>query len=589
MKIYQGIAVSTGVVIGSAIVLDTARRLINRRRIEIWDIAEENLRLDNAFTNVEKQLSANIDTATNQLGAEYGKIFEAHLSILGDTKLRDEIESLIREKYYSAEYAVNVIFEHHANLLRSIQQNAVLAERVNDLFDIEDHLLCELMGIRKMGLANLDHPSIVLAPNLSPSETANLDKTHVVGIATESGGLGSHTAIVAAALQIPAVLGLGHFLRQVRDGDPIIIDGSKGILILDPEVETIDRYKIIQDKEITARKKRTKNIAVPTQTLDKVDVALYGNIEFPYESKLCMEYGAEGIGLYRTEFLYLATDPDKMPDEEVHFNAYKQVAQTMGDRPVTIRTFDLGADKLPEGVSFTRDKEGNPFMGLRSVRLSLRNTAMFRMQLRAILRASAFGNFRIMFPLVSNIIEFRQAKMLVNDVAEELYEAGIPFDNKIPLGIMVEVPSTVIMLHTYMRDVDFFSIGTNDLVQYTLAVDRSNKEVSSLYNAEDPALLRLVYHAIKVASRYDKPISLCGQMSSNPLYTMLLLGLGLRHFSVTPSSIPEIKEICLKVSIKDCQQVLKEVMFMETAREIRSFLKREMCKVLHEDNDMLDY
>ncbi|MDO5581924.1 MAG: phosphoenolpyruvate--protein phosphotransferase [Planctomycetia bacterium] len=585
MKTYQGIAVSSGITIGAAMVLDNGRCRINRRRIEDWDVAAEVISLDEAFNSVRKQLTENRDSVSRELGNEYGQIFEAHLMILADKRLRQELETYIREQNYSAEYAVNVVFEHHADLLRKLQSGDSLSERANDILDIEDQLLCVLMGVRKKSLSNLERPVIILAPSLTPSETANVDRDNVLGIGTETGGLGSHTAIVAAALQSPAILGIGQFLNEVNDGDIVIIDGKKGHIIVNPDVETITHYEREKEKAHELRKKLAEETRVPVRTIDGADIAIYGNIEFPYEAKSCMEHDAAGIGLYRTEFLYLAASPNSLPDEEVHFNAYKEVAETMKDRIITIRTFDLGADKLPNGVSFVNNAERNPFMGLRSIRLSLRNTSMFRKQLRAILRASVYGKFRIMFPLISNIVEFRQAKMIVNDVAEELYEAGIPYDSNIPLGIMVEVPSTVIMLSAFVREVDFFSIGTNDLCQYTLAVDRSNKDVCGLYNTDDPALVRLIQYAIRVADHYDKPISLCGQMSSNPIYTMLLLGLGLRHFSVSPYIIPEIKEICLKVSLAQCKEIVKKVFLMETSRDIRSFLKRETERLLNVDFD----
>ncbi len=589
MKTYQGIAVSSGVVIGAALVLDNRQRTINRRRVEMWDTAAEIVRLDAAFQTVSSRIAANRDSISVELGEEYGQIFEAHLMILNDRKLRRDIEENIRERNYSAEYAVNVVFEHHADLLRRIQADAALSERANDILDMEDQLLCELMGVRAKSLEHLESKCIVLAPKLSPSETANLDRTKILGIVTETGGLGSHTAIVAAAMQIPAVLGVGSFLREVSDGDVIIVDGKKGLLILNPNVETLDFYekeriKIASDRVRLAELSRTEK----ARTLDGVDIEVCCNIEFPYEAALCDEYDADGVGLYRTEFLYLAS-PTALPSEEAHFQAYKKVAEVLKNRPATIRTFDLGADKLPQGVKFAGETENNPFMGLRSIRLSLKNTEMFRQQLRAILRASVYGKFRIMFPLISNILEFRQAKMLFGDVCEELYEKGIEFDPNIPLGIMVEVPSTVIMLSAFVRECDFFSIGTNDLAQYSLAVDRANKEVFSLYNADDPAVIRLIQYAIKVASHYDKPISLCGQMSSNPIYTMLLLGLGLRHFSVSPGMIPEIKEVCRKTTIAQCEQLTQKVMFMETVRDIRSFLRRETAKLLNVDFEEQEY
>ena len=297
-----------------------------------------------------------------------------------------------------------------------------------------------------------------------------------------------------------------------------------------------------------------------------------GNIEFPYEVDHCIERGADGVGLYRTEFLYLGSEV--LPDEETHFEAYSRVIKAMGDKTVTVRTFDMGADKMPDTPM--PDDERNPFLGLRSIRLALRNLPLFRVQLRAILRASVLGNLQMMFPLVSTLLELRQAKMVLADVMEDLDEHGIPFNRDMPIGMMVEVPAAVMMLDRFAEEVDFFSIGTNDLIQYTLAVDRSNRDVVQLYNPADPAVLKLISMSIEVADRHTVPINLCGQMSGNPIYTMLLLGLGLRRMSVAPSAVPEIKNIVRQVAIDQCREIAARATTMENAREIKSYLTEEL-------------
>ncbi len=587
MKTYRGIAVSPGTAIGEALIIDNGRCRISRRNVERREVGTEIARLDNALVVVKEQIANSRDSVSRELGEEYGNIFAAHLQIISDKKLLRDVTAHIRDDLYSAEYAINVVFDEQAEKLRRFAMGD-LAERVNDILDIEARLLRQLMGIRKDSIASMTRPVVILATNLTPSETANLDRDHILGFVTEVGGQGSHTAIVASALQIPAVLGVGMFVQDAEDGDIVIIDGKNGVVILNPDLDTVRKYEEQQKKERSFQQRLSSLSDLPAETKDGQRVTIYGNIEFPYEARFCLENGAAGIGLYRTEFLYLAATPDDLPDEDVHFEAYRQVAETMHDRPITIRTFDLGSDKLPTGIAFAKEYERNPFMGLRSIRLSLRNTEMFRKQLRAILRASAYGKFRIMFPLVATVLEFRHAKMLFGDVCEELEEAGVEFDHSIPIGMMVEVPSSVIMLGTFVREADFFSIGTNDLVQYTLAVDRSNKEVGSLYNSEDPALIRLIRQAIKVASMYAKPISLCGQMSSNPIYAMLLLGLGLRDFSVAPGAILEIKEVCRHVTIAECEEIAQKVMFMETASEIRTYLKRELAQRVGSGFESLD-
>ena len=585
MKICQGIGVSSGIAIGEVITLDNGKCRIQHRSIEERDVTQAIFRLEEAIRYAAAQIESDRDSVSKELGTEYGHIFGAHLQIISDKKLRNELISHIKIDHYSPEFAVIRVFDRHAERLKSIPGDGGISERANDIYDIQKRILRRLMGIRREGIADLQHPVIVAANTLTPSETCTLDPKKVLAIVTETGGQGSHTAIVASALQIPAVLGVGSFLSEIDDGDTIIVDGKNGTVILNPDENTVQSYEKQIRREKTLYEQYTTDTDKPAITRDGVEINVYGNIEFPYEAKICLENGAKGIGLYRTEFLYLAESSAKLPSEEAHFESYKQVIETMNGRVTTIRTFDLGADKLPD-LAMSKQIERNPFMGVRSIRLSLRNTTMFRKQLRAILRASAFGKVRVMFPLISTILEYRQARMIFSDVCEELYELGVPFDESIPIGMMVEVPATVIMLDTFVREVDFFSIGTNDLVQYTLAVDRSNEGVGRLYNNEDPSLLRLLREAIRVPNMYAKPSSLCGQMGSDPLYTMLLLGLGLRDFSVSPQSIPVIKAICRQVSIDQCTQIAETALRMETARDVRNYLKNATRDYLEGADDL---
>jgi len=400
----------------------------------------------------------------------------------------------------------------------------------------------------------------------------------VRGFVTEVGGPGSHTAIVAEALEIPAVVGTGPFLTEVSGGDWVIIDGDKGLVILQPDEETLERYRheAEQNRSMAARLETLRDL--PAVTLDGAGIQLMGNIEFPYEVDHCVDRGADGVGLYRTEFLYLGAD--EPPTEEIHYQAYSRVVDAMPDKPVIIRTFDLGADKVPSLAK--PEDERNPCLGLRSIRLALRNLPMFRTQLRAILRATALGNVQIMFPLISTLLEFRQAKMVLTDVMEDLQEHGIPFNRDVPVGMMVETPASVMMIDRFVEEADFLSIGTNDLIQYTLAVDRGNKNVVGLYNPCDPAVLQLISMAIRAADRKQVPINMCGQMSGSALYTMLLLGLGLRRFSVAPSAIPEVKNVCRNVTIAECEALAARAMAMENARDVKSFLKEELRKHVRE-------
>lgn len=580
MRTYRGISVSNGAAIGEVLILDNRGCRLSRRFVDQHEVDSEISRLNSAIEATGAQIAQDRDSVTREIGEEYGHIFGAHLRILTDKKLLHDLEEPIRQHNYSAEYAVSEVFDRQADILRRVA-GTLYSERANDVVDIKVRLLRQLMGVRQNSLAHLDRPVILLAATLTPSETSNLDRDNVLGFATEEGARGSHTAIVASALQIPAVLGIGHFLADAQEGDQVILDGDKGLLILNPDAETTRKYQEIIDRQKSESRRLSSRSAAPAITQDGTEIKVFGNIEFHYESRICDINGAAGIGLYRTEFLYLGADLASLPTEEDHFEAYRTVVEAMGpDRVTTIRTFDLGADKLPPGFSASDVVEPNPFMGVRSIRLSLKFQDMFRKQLRAILRASAFGPIRIMFPLVSTILEFRNAKSIFLDVCEELDEAGIPFDHSIPIGMMLEVPASIIMIHTFVREVDFFSIGTNDLTQYALAVDRGNKGVDSLYNSEDPAILQLVHRAIQVATMYDKPISVCGQITSDPNNTMLLIGLGLRHFSVAPGVIPIIKELCRNVTVEECERIAKNVLSKDTASDIRHYLRHETAKKL---------
>ncbi|HLA85643.1 MAG TPA: phosphoenolpyruvate--protein phosphotransferase, partial [Thermoguttaceae bacterium] len=542
------------------------------RRFLARDAVESELeRLDSAIAAAKQEIERHRDTVSEELGKKYGAIFDAHLLMLEDPQLRGEFEEMIRQRHYSPEYAVSRTLRRYAQVFEKLESD-YLAQRATDIFDIEKRLLRNLLGRRREELAHLTSPALLLAHNLTPSETANLNREFCLGFVTEVGGLGSHTAIVAEALEIPAVVGTGPFLSEVSGGELVIIDGYQGLVILRPDEETIARYRHEVEENRTLATQLETLRDLPAETTDGARIQLYGNIEFPYEVDHCVRRGADGIGLYRTEFLYLGAETE--PDEEVHYNAYRRVATTMGRRPVTIRTFDMGADKVPH-LPDPQD-ERNPFLGLRSIRLALRNLPMFRVQLRAILRASVLGDVRVMFPLVSTLLELRQAKMVLADVMEDLDERGVKFNREIPIGMMVEVPAAVMMLDHFADEVDFLSIGTNDLIQYTLAVDRSNKDVVGLYNASDPAVLKLIAMSLEVGRRKSIPVDICGQMSGNPVYTMLLLGMGLEHFSVTPAAIPEIKKICRSVSIEECRVVAERTMTMENARDVRGYLKEEL-------------
>ena len=420
MLVLQGIAVSPGTAVGEALVIDHEGFRIPRRFVARNAVDDELSRFKRSIEKVAWEIDQNRAAVEDELGEEYGAIFAAHLQIVRDARLLQEIESLVRDRHYSPEFSVSRVLRRYAKVFQSAE-NARMAERAQDIFDIEKRLLRNLLGHRREELASVTSPVVVLAHNLTPSETASLNPQMVLAFATEIGGLGSHTAIVAEAQGIPAVVGAGEFLTDLSGGETVIVDGDTGRIILQPDDVTLEKYHLEAQQQQTQARHLSSLCDLPAETSDHTPIELRANIEFPHEIQACTERGAHGVGLYRTEFLYLVSHDD--PDEEVHFQAYADVVRAMPDKPVVIRTVDLGADKV-RGLSPSQD-EKNPFLGLRSIRLSLRNLPMFRTQLRAILRASAEGDVRIMFPLISTLQELRQAKMIMADVMEDLQEEGV--------------------------------------------------------------------------------------------------------------------------------------------------------------------
>jgi phosphotransferase system enzyme I (PtsI) len=578
MEIKRGIPVSPGVAIGTALVLDTEWFRIPKRFVEPNRTTEEIERLRQALAAAAQEAEENQRKVSDKLGAQYGAIFGAQVAMIRDAALAKEIESLIRDKGHAAEYGVSRVMRRFAKMLESIDRGS-FASRAVDLFDIEKRILRNLLGYRREQLKQLSEAVIVLAHDLTPSETASLDPAKVHAFATESGGRASHTAIMAGALEIPAVVGLGKFITDVSGGDQVIVDGNRGILLLDPDEETLERYEETRSSFQHFENRLGELRELPAETRGGIRIPLLGNIEFPQEAAHCIERGADGVGLYRTEFLYLGKQAD--PTEAEHLDAYLTVIRTMGSRPVVIRTLDLGADKFSTNTEPVSE-ERNPFLGLRSVRLCLRNLTLFKTQMRAILRASALGDVRIMFPMVSTLLELRQCKMILAEVKEDLEEEGIHFNRKIPVGTMIEVPSAAIMADQLAREVNFFSIGTNDLIQYTLAADRTNETVATLYSPGDPAVLRLIDNVVKAAAKHRIDVNVCGEMSGEPIYTVLLLGMGLRQLSVTPHNIPEIKKVIRSVTIEEAVQVAKDALSLETARDVNNYLREQTRRILPE-------
>jgi phosphotransferase system enzyme I (PtsI) len=584
MQVKRGIAVSPGIAIGPALVLDTEGVRITTQTVPPEQVPAEITRLRNALEAAADEARETRQRLTARLGPALGNIFGAHESLLESTAFRSQLETLISTQSYSAEYAVSRNIRDYVKRLEqgalkvTEHDRAEARRRIAEFIDLERQVLVHLIGEHSEPLQGLTAPVIVLAHDLMPSDTADFTPRTVHAFATESGGNTSHTAILAGALEIPAVVGIGRFLTDVSGCDTVIVDGQEGVVIINPDAVTLAHYEECRAAE-RCREDRYESIRdMPATTIDAIQIRLLGNIELSGEAAHCLDRGAEGVGLYRTEFLYLNKTAD--PTEEEHYEAYRSVVQTLGPhRPVVIRTLDLGADKFSRAtVGLTPEK--NPFLGLRSVRLCLQNLDLFKTQLRAILRVATLGDVRVMFPMISTVEELRQCKTLLNEVKEDLEDAGIPFKRNLPVGTMIEVPSAALLADVLAREVNFFSIGTNDLIQYTLAADRNNENVTNLYNPADPAVLRLIKRVVEAANKEQIEVNVCGEMSGEPLYTPLLLGLGLRQLSATPRKIPEIKRVIRQLEMAEAERLAESALKMETARQVGSYLRDQLRRIL---------
>lgn len=572
----EGIGVSPGVAIAQAVVIDNEEFDIPERHVPVDHAQSELDRLQNAITISQDEIRDLQKRTVERIGKEAASIFDFHLGLLNDQVLHEKFNETILSGHVTAEYAVATVLRGYAREFLSMPQ--YLAERVKDVYDIEKRLLRNLTGQRRQSLAHLTRDVVVIAHDMTPSQTAGMDRRHIRGIATDAGGATSHTAIVARALGIPAVVGLNDITSAASGGDLMIIDGTRGIVIVDPDEDTRHTYEsyIRRQQEFIHSLDALSDL--PAITKDGHQITLLGNIEFPEEVETVLGKGGRGVGLYRTEFLFLGADAE--PTEEDHYRAYRKVIDRCGENEVIIRTLDLGADKYTQ--SRQRNPERNPMLGCRSIRFCLQNLPMFKRQIRAILRASVGGNVKMLFPLISNITELRQAKMIVHDVIEDLEEEGIDHRSDLPIGIMVETPSAALQADAYAREVDFFSLGTNDLVQYTLGVDRGNEKVAPLYTAAHPSVLRLIREVVRTGQQHEIPVSICGEIAGDPEYTLLLLGLGLRRFSCTPLGIPEIKKVIRSVTMQQALEVARQVSRFDSTGEILSYLRTVVRKVLPE-------
>ncbi len=575
--VFKGMPVADGVVIGRVMVVDDDGVRVVKRPIEPGAVDSELARLEKAVSASLMELAAFQAQAEKEMGKETAKIFQVHQAMLKDPGLVGPMKVMIKKELVSAEYAAHTVLSGLASRFRAMGDSA-FGTKVNDIDDLDLRLHRHLMGEQRGRLKSAAPGTVVVARDLTPSQAAGFDRSRILGFVTDLGGSTGHTAIIAKALEIPAVVGVQTLLKTAIDGQSIILDGEIGTVILNPTEQTLEEYKRTIEQRRLYRVSTSELANLPAVTVDGVHISVVGNIELPEEVQKVVSMGGEGIGLYRTEYLWLTSETE--PTEEEHFKAYKKCVQLAEGRELVIRTFDLGADKTTQARK--EQPERNPFLGNRSIRYCLRSPAMFKRQLRAILRASALGPLKIMFPLISGLGELRQAKFIVHDVMEELEEDGIKFDATVKIGMMVEVPSAALLADTFAREVDFFSIGTNDLVQYTLAVDRINERMAYLYQPTHPAVIKLIRDISRAGRRREIPVSCCGEAAGEPEYAMLLLGLGLRTLSVTSSAIPALKRFIRSLSIQECERVGRQALSLDSDGAITTLLRDRARKIVPE-------
>jgi phosphotransferase system enzyme I (PtsI) len=581
---FRGIPVSAGVagvVRGLLLVLDRARTSIERRQLADAEVPEEINRFERALVQTRQQLLEVQRKVSAGMGGEEGGIFDAHLLVLEDRTLLDEVVRMITDQKVNADHAFHSIAERYAATLAAIEDD-YLRERATDLRDVTNRVLNNLLGLpEEIDLRHLKEPCIIISHDLTPSNTAQLDKRHVLGFATDVGSKTSHTAIMARSLRIPAVVGLKDVSARLETGQYALLDGINGVLIINPTDQTLFEYGDLIRKQVTLQEKLRDMLLKPAVTLDGHRVSLSANIEQAADAEQVKANGAEGVGLFRTEYLFI--NRETPPSEEQQYQAYREVALALKPLPVVIRTLDLGGDKFLAHMAVPR--EMNPFLGWRAIRFCLQRQDIFREQLRAILRASAEGNVKMMYPMISGLDELKQANALVEQYKEELRRENLPFDEHLEIGAMIEIPSAAIVADSLAKRLKFFSIGTNDLIQYSLAVDRLNEKIAHLYEPTHPAILHLIKRTIEAAHNHRIWVCVCGEMASDPVLVPLLLGLGIDELSVATSLVAPVKFIIRRLKLTEAKDLAEFALKSESAAEILARcqeLARNIAPILFE-------
>uniref|UniRef100_UPI0006D06289 phosphoenolpyruvate--protein phosphotransferase n=1 Tax=Clostridium sp. NkU-1 TaxID=1095009 RepID=UPI0006D06289 len=570
---FKGTSASAGIGIGKAVNVEEAELKITRE--EITDPEAEKARFQAAVKQAMEETGLLAQDLATKVGEKEAEILNGHLLLLSDPMLTGEIENSITGENVNSEYAIENVCNSYANMFASMGDE-LMQQRATDMHDIKTRMQKILMGVNSVNISDLPEGSVIIARDLTPSMTAGIDPNKVTGIVTELGGKTSHSAILARALEIPAVVALEGFLSQVSDGDDVILDGSKGIVIVNPEDSLKTEYAAKKEAFLKEKKELEQYIGKPTVTKDGVAIELVGNIGKPEDVEKVLHYDGEGIGLFRTEFLFM--DRTSMPTEDEQFEAYRKVAAAMNGKPVIIRTLDIGGDKEIPYMGLEKDE--NPFLGYRAIRFCLdRKEDVYKPQLRALLRASAFGNIRIMVPMVTCLEEFREAKALVEELKKEFDKKGIAYKKDIQVGIMVETAAASLMADVFAKEVDFFSIGTNDLTQYTMSVDRGNDKVSYLYSPLNPAVLRSIRHVIECGRKEGIMVGMCGEAASDPMLIPLLLAFGLNEFSMSASAILNARKLITGYSTKELQAVAEQAMSYSTAKEVEDYMREFISRI----------
>ncbi|MBI4115884.1 MAG: phosphoenolpyruvate--protein phosphotransferase [Candidatus Omnitrophica bacterium] len=578
MKKLVGIPVSPGVASGKALVLHSEDfRSIPKEKVGAGQIPQEIARFEDALTRTRADILGIRKKLSEEIGREHSDIFMAHLLVLEDRSLIEDVITTIKEKRVNAEYAFSIVIQKYFHAFSQIDDE-YLKERVSDIRDIARRVIENLIGKEKSPLANLTEKVVVIAHDLSPSDTAMMDKEKVIAFATDIGGPTSHTAIMARSMEIPAVVGLDHVSQDVQTGDSIIIDGNHGTVILHPDAKALSAYAHEEQRfiELTSELDKLRNL--PAVTTDDHPIELAANIEFPEEIPSVLAHGATGIGLYRTEYFYMnRTD---LPTEEEQYDAYRTVAAKMKPFSVVIRSLDLGGDKFLSSLEVPH--EMNPFLGWRAIRFCLARVDIFKTQLRAVLRASVHGNLKAMYPMISNLTELRRANEILEECKKELKKEKKPFNPNLPVGAMIEIPSAALTSDALAKEVDFFSIGTNDLIQYALAVDRVNEKIAYLYEPTHPAILRLIQEVIINGHKNKIWVGTCGEMSGDPGIAVLLMGLGIDQISTSPLLLPKIKKAIRLVPFELAKEVATKALKFSTGTEVQKFLRTKLTRFLKE-------